>query len=117
MTLFAVSLFQKWQRRFFILYEDGSLSFALDELVSRRQRDCDRTSGLTEQQKDSEDLQHAGIIFRPDVARGAAADDLGLVRPLMRLRSVIPSNLIPRVTPRPSPATHAAFQQRDSNLL
>lgn len=32
---FVVVVFQcqKWQRRFFILYEDGSLRFALDELV------------------------------------------------------------------------------------
>lgn len=32
--LFVVSHCQKWQRRFFVLYEHGSLSFALDELVS-----------------------------------------------------------------------------------
>lgn len=36
--VFCVSECQKWQRRFFILYEDGSLRFALDEQV----RNCDR---------------------------------------------------------------------------
>ncbi|XP_031697971.1 myosin phosphatase Rho-interacting protein-like [Anarrhichthys ocellatus] len=29
---------RKWQRRFFILYEDGSLSFALDELVRSKNK-------------------------------------------------------------------------------
>lgn len=43
-TLFVVSGHQKWQRRFFILYEDGGLSFALDELV----RSCKRAArGIT----------------------------------------------------------------------
>lgn len=37
-SVFCVSECQKWQRRFFILYEDGSLRFALDEQV----RNCDR---------------------------------------------------------------------------
>lgn len=32
--LLSLSVYpQKWQRRFFILYEDGRLSFALDDLV------------------------------------------------------------------------------------
>lgn len=85
-TLFVVSGRQKWQRRFFILYEDGGLSFALDELV-RTENDARSARG-----------DHAGI-FRPDVVCRTAADDLGLARPLMPPPT-------PRRDPLKSPSTH-----------
>jgi hypothetical protein len=31
-------LFQRWQRRWFVLYDDGELSYSLDEHVSRPTR-------------------------------------------------------------------------------
>lgn len=36
-TLPCCLLLQKWQRRFFILYEHGLLRYALDEMVSAAQ--------------------------------------------------------------------------------
>lgn len=39
-------LLQKWQRRFFILYEHGLLRYALDEMVSAARRRCVAVFGL-----------------------------------------------------------------------
>lgn len=95
MILFVV--FQKWQRRFFILYEHGSLSFALDELV-RNYSDSERQ--ILNLNKNIHKVavyskscsvyasaftacwDQAGI-FRPDVVCRPTADDLGLACPLM----------------------------------